>query len=142
MDELDRRIIELLQQNSRMTSSDMSKEIHLSVPAIAERIRKLEQNGVIDQFTIKLNRQAVGQHCLVYIFVMIQGSEHIESFRQMIIEAPEVLECNHIAGEYDYVLKVALPHVQALETFISTTLKSNRYVTRTNTVFILSTLKE
>lgn len=69
MDEIDLQILQILKANSRTTSSDISKMIHLSVPSIAERIRKLEKNGVIDQFTVKLNRRAIGQHCTVYIFV-------------------------------------------------------------------------
>lgn len=69
MDDIDLQILELLKRNSRMTSSDISKLIHLSIPSIAERIRKLERNGVIAQFTVKLDRKAMGKNCVVYIFL-------------------------------------------------------------------------
>ncbi|WP_322907015.1 Lrp/AsnC family transcriptional regulator [Paenibacillus campi] len=141
MDELDRRIVELLRRNGRMSSSDIGKEIHLSVPAVTERIRKLEQQGVIEQFTVRLNPKALGRYCTVFILVNVQGYEETEQFRRAIIQSEYVLECNHIAGEYDYLLKVALPDIEALEHFISRTLKATYGVIRTNTIFSLSQLK-
>ncbi len=141
MDEMDRRIVGLLRQNSRMSSSDIGKTVHLSIPAVTERIRKLEQQGVIEQFTVRLNPKALGRYCTVFIFVIVQGYEEIEQFRQLIIQSEYVLECHHIAGEYDYLLKVALPDIEALEQFISQTLKATYGVIKTNTIFSLSQLK-
>ncbi|MEK3771942.1 Lrp/AsnC family transcriptional regulator [Paenibacillus sp. FSL R5-0887] len=142
MDDIDLQILELLKSNGRMTSSEISKIVHLSVPSITERIRKLENNGVIDQFTVKLNRKAIGQTLLVYIFVQLHGSVETQHFRTTIIQSPLVLECHHISGEYDYLLKVGLPDLSELEGFITHTLKANHDIVRSNTVFILSTLKE
>ncbi|MET3207984.1 UNVERIFIED_CONTAM: Lrp/AsnC family leucine-responsive transcriptional regulator [Paenibacillus sp. PvR008] len=142
MDNIDLQILEMLKSNSRMASSDISKIIHLSVPSIAERIRKLEKKGVINQFTVKLNRKAMGQNYVVYIFVQLHGSAETQLFRKTIIQSPQVLECHHTSGEYDYLLKVALPDLAELEDFITHTLKANLNVMRSNTFFILSTLKE
>lgn len=142
MDDTDLQILELLKKNSRMTSSDISKVIHLSVPSIAERIRKLERNGMIEQFTVKLNRKAMGQGCVFYIFLQFHGSQETQAFREGIIQSPEVLECHHISGEYDYLLKVALEDLSAVEAFITHTLKAHYNIVRSNTSFILSTLKE
>ncbi|OBZ14243.1 transcriptional regulator [Bacillus sp. FJAT-27264] len=142
MDDIDLQILEMLKNNGRMTSSEISKVIHLSVPAITERIRKLEKNGVIDQFTIKLNRKAIGQNLVVYIFVQLQGSAETEQFRKTIIQSSLVLECHHISGEYDYLLKVGLPDLSEMEGFITHTLKAHHNVVRSNTIFTLSTLKE
>lgn len=142
MDNIDYQILELLKSNSRMTSSDISKCIHLSVPSVAERIRKLEKNGVIEQFTVKLNRKAMGQNCVIYIFVQLHGSADTQHFRTTMIESPHVIECSHTSGEYDYLLKVALSDLSEVEGFITNTLKANHHVVRSNTVFILSTLKE
>ncbi|MFD3257305.1 Lrp/AsnC family transcriptional regulator [Paenibacillus lentus] len=142
MDEIDLQILQMLKANSRITSSEISKVIHLSIPSIAERIRKLEKNGIIEQFTVKLNRRAIGQNCMVYIFVQLHGSVETEHFRKTIVESKYVLECHHTSGEYDYLLKVALPDISELEGFITYTLKSKYNIVRSNTVFILSTLKE
>ncbi|WP_151733604.1 Lrp/AsnC family transcriptional regulator ['Paenibacillus yunnanensis' Narsing Rao et al. 2020] len=142
MDDIDLQILELLKRNSRMTSSDIAKIIHLSVPSIAERIRKLERNGIIHQFTVKLDRKAMGQSCVVYMFVQLHGSAETQGFREAMIQSPEVLECHHISGEYDYLLKVALADLSGVEGFITHTLKARHNVVRSNTFFILSTQKE
>ncbi|NUU62256.1 Lrp/AsnC family transcriptional regulator [Paenibacillus agri] len=142
MDDIDLQILEMLKANGRITSSEISKAIHLSVPAVTERIRKLEKNGVIDQFTVKLNRKAIGYNFVVFIFVQLNGSAKTEQFRKNITQSPLVLECHHISGEYDYLLKVGLPDLSEMESFITHTLKANHDVVRSNTIFILSTLKE
>ncbi|AZK47480.1 Lrp/AsnC family transcriptional regulator [Paenibacillus lentus] len=142
MDDIDLQILRMLKANSRITSSEISKAIHLSIPSIAERIRKLEKNGVIEQFTVKINRRAMGQNCMVYIFIQLHGSEETQLFRETIVKSEFVLECHHTSGEYDYLLKVVLPEISELEGFITYTLKSKFNIVRSNTVFILSTLKE
>lgn len=142
MDSIDTKIIQLLKQNGRMTSSDMSKHTHLSIPAVAERVRKLEDRGVIERFTVKLNREEMGQSLLAFIFVILERTEDISVFREQIIQVPEVLECHHLAGEYDYLLKVAVEGTKGLEVFISNSLKAIKGVAKTNTIIALSTLKE
>ncbi|MEO3946705.1 Lrp/AsnC family transcriptional regulator [Gorillibacterium sp. CAU 1737] len=142
MDAIDHQIVELLKANSRISSSDISKAVHLSVPAVSERIRRLEKNQIIDRFTVKLNRKAAGQHIQVLISVQLTASADLPRFRQSMLEVPSVLECHHIAGEYDYLLKVALADLSELETFITDTLKARHSIARTNTVFILNTIKE
>lgn len=142
MDAIDRKIIEMLKQNGRMTSSEISKYTHLSVPAVAERIRKLEERGIIERFTVKLNREEIGQSLLAFIFVVLERTEDISPFREKMIQIQEVLECHHLAGEYDYLLKVAVPGTKGLEAFISNQLKGIKGVARTNTIIALSTVKE
>jgi len=142
LDDMDLSILHLLKQNSRMTSSDISRNVHLSIPAVAERIKKLEEKGIIDRFTVKLNRKLLGHTCLVYIFVVLDGSVDTESFRNMITTSEYVLECHNLAGEYDYLLKVSVLDIAMLEDFITYTLKKNQGVVKTNTIFILSTQKE
>ncbi|MGC5324522.1 Lrp/AsnC family transcriptional regulator [Brevibacillus sp. SYSU BS000544] len=142
MDLVDTKIIQLLKQNGRMTSSEMSKHTHLSIPAVAERVRKLEDRGVIERFTVKLNREEMGQTMLAFIFVILERTEDISVFRDKIIQVPEVLECHHLAGEYDYLLKVAVEGTKGLEAFISNSLKAIKGVAKTNTIIALSTLKE
>jgi Lrp/AsnC family leucine-responsive transcriptional regulator len=142
MDELDRKIIGLLKQNSRMTSSEISRQIHLSVPAVAERIRKLEESGIIERFTLKLNREKFGLHLAAFLLVTLEKPEHIPRFKELVLSSDSVLECHHIAGSYDYLLKVAVPRMADLEELISHTLKTVAGVIKTNTLIALSTVKE
>ncbi|WP_258959240.1 Lrp/AsnC ligand binding domain-containing protein [Paenibacillus tyrfis] len=77
-----------------------------------------------------------------FIFVNIDQTEHIEEFRKSIVQCSSVLECHHVAGEYDYLLKVLVEDTRALEHFISNTLKNIKGVLKSNTIISLSSLKE
>lgn len=142
MDLIDLHIINLLKENSRMTVSQISKIVNLSIPAVAERIRKLEQSGVIEQYTIKINKEKMNYKLLAFIFVNIDKTEHIENFRKSVIEYDCVLECHHLAGEYDYLLKIISQDTKGLENFISNSLKRITGILKTNTVIVLSSIKE
>jgi len=142
MDEIDITILNELKANGRATASEISKKIHLSIPAAAERIRKLEQSEIIQQYTIRINRQKTGQKLLAFILINIEKTDTIDQFREKIIQERCVLECHHVAGAYDYLLKVVLEDTQALEVFLSKKLKNIPGVASSNTFITLMTLKE
>jgi len=142
MDEIDHWILAALKENGRATASEISRRVALSVPAVAERIRKLEQSGIIEAYTVKVNRRAAGYHLMAFVFVNIDASEHIEPFRTRIVQEPCVLECHHIAGPNDYLLKVIVHDTDELEDFLSKVLKKIKGVVNSNTVIRLSTPKE
>ena len=142
MDELDLKIIELLKKNGRETASEISRKVSLSVPAVAERIRKLEQAGVIEQYTVRVNRKSTGHQLMAFIFVNIDVTENIEGFRKKIIQEKCVLECHHVAGPKDYLLKVLVKDTDELEEFISHKLKKIKGVVSSGTYIRLWTLKE
>ncbi|MNN81701.1 Leucine-responsive regulatory protein [compost metagenome] len=116
--------------------------VHLSIPAVSERIRKLEEKGIIERFTLKLGREAAGNGLLAFIFVTLERPECIPHFTGRIKESKEVLECHHLAGEDDYLLKIAVLDIKALEQFISNSLKQIPGIIKTKTVIAFSTLKE
>lgn len=142
MDSIDLNILDLLKENSRMTSSDISKKVNLSIPAVSERIRKMEEAGTIEKFTVRVNREKTGYKLLAFIYVTIDRSEHIENFRKTVVKFNPVLECHHIAGEYDYLLKVAAEDTRGLENFITKSLKKIKGILKTNTVIVLTSIKE
>ncbi|AWI04974.1 Lrp/AsnC family transcriptional regulator [Clostridium drakei] len=142
MDDIDLKIINTLKENSRSTSSEISKKVNLSIPAVAERIRKLEDGNIIEKYTIKINREKINYKLLAFIFVNIDKTENIENFRKSIVQYNSVLECHHVAGEYDYVLKVLVEDTKSLEYFLSNTLKKIKGVIKSNTIIVLSSLKE
>lgn len=141
MDETDRKIIGLLKNHARMTSSEISKRVQLSIPAVSERIRKLEETGIINKYTLMLNRSKMNLELMAFIFVNVE-TPHITTFREKMIQCSEVLECHHMAGEYDYLLKVVVRNTTELEKFITDTIKKDVLVSKTNTQIVLSTLKE
>lgn len=142
MDMTDAKILECLKGNGRATASEISKRVNLSIPAVSERIRKLEDSGIIEQYAVKLNRDKLGYRLLAVIFVNIDDTVNVSAFREKIIKFPQVIECHHMAGEYDYMLKVLLTDTAELEDFLSGKLKSIRGVQKSNTLIVLSTLKE
>lgn len=142
MDMIDLKILDTLKENSRISASDISKNINLSIPAVLERIRKMDESGLIEKYTIKINRDMADYKLLSYVFVNIDKTSNVENFRAEIIKFSSVLECHHIAGQYDYLLKVLVKDTKSLETFISKDLKGIKGVAGTNTIIVLSTLKE
>lgn len=142
MDHIDLKILEALKFNSRATASEISKQVSLSVPAISERLRKLEEGGIIEQYTLKTNREKMGYHLLSMVFVNVDQTMDITGFKEAVLSFPEVLECHHMAGEYDYMLKVLLEDTGELEHFISDKLKTIKGVKKSNTLIVLSTVKE
>ena len=142
MDSIDYAILDELKDNGKVSASGISKKVNLSIPAVAERIRKLENGNVIEKYTVKINRKQVDKCLLAFIFVNVDGTDNIENFRKIIIEQNCVLECHHVAGNYDYLLKVAVKDTQDLEIFLSDTLKKIKGVSNSNTIITLMTLKE
>lgn len=142
MDEIDKSILKELKKNGRVSTSEISKRVYLSVPAVAERIKKMEQANIIEKYTIKINKKKIGYNLLAFILVNINTTENIENFRMKIIQEPHVLECHHIAGPNDYLLKVLVRDTEELENFLSNILKNINGVETSNTIISLSTLKE
>ncbi len=142
MDSIDLSILNLLKQNAKNTASQISKKVGLSIPAVTERIRKLDDAKVINRYTVQLNHKKMGYHILAFVFVNIDSSANIKGFREQVVGFEQVLECHHMAGEYDYLLKVVTTDTTELEDFLSNGLKSIKGVEKTNTLIVLSTLKE
>lgn len=142
MDQIDINILNAMKLNGRSTASEISKKVSLSIPAVSERIKKLEESNIIEHYTVKINREKMGYKLLTMVFVNLDQTANIDNFREAIIQFPEVIECHHMAGEYDYMLKVLHKDTSELENFLSKRLKSIRGVQKSNSLIILSTLKE
>ena len=141
MDHHDNKILQLLSANSRITGADISRKVNLSLPAVTERLRKLDRSGYIDKYTIKMNRQKLELNVLAFIRVWIDHSKGAGNLDN-IIALNEVLECHHIAGDYDLLLKVVVKDTVALEELLVKKIKGIKSVSRTSTTIILSTYKE
>lgn len=142
MDTIDLKILDVLKENGRASASEISKKVNLSIPAVAERIRKMQEANIIEKYTIKVNREKTNYKLLAFIFVDIDKTENAESFKKLITRNNNVLECHHVAGEYDYLLKVLVEDTKSLEAFISNKLKKIKGVLKSNTIICLSSLKE
>jgi len=142
LDSLDYKAIEQLMVQGRMTWSDLAAVLQLSAPATADRVRRLEEKGVIQGYAAQIHPPAVGMDLLAYVAVTLERPDHRAAFLALVQQTPEIQECHHVAGEDDYWLKVRCCHTRHLEQLISDRLKSLPGIVRTRTTIVLSTVKE
>jgi len=143
LDETDLKILTLLQKQGRITNSQLAAEAGISPPAMLERVKRLENAGVIEGYTAIINPDKVGcgTTALVWVSLAAHRTASFESFAREIRKLPEVLECHHIAGEEDFVLKVVVRNIQEYEDFVLNKLTPIPGVGKIKTTFILSSLK-
>ena len=117
LDEMDRSLLRLLQENSRLSSAELARRVKLSTPGLQKRLRKLEQNGTIDRYVTLINRQALGLNllCFAQISLAHNQPECMSNFCDRVQGLAEVLECHHLVGEFDYLLKFVVVNHQHLE---------------------------
>jgi DNA-binding Lrp family transcriptional regulator len=143
LDEVDKRLLRALQLDGRLSNVELARSVHLSPPATHARLRRLEKEGYIRQYAAVMNREKTGYDLLCFIHVSLQMHqlEQVEKFREATRQMPEVLECHHITGEYDYLLKVALRNRKDLERFLVDRLTPIPGVGRIHTSLVLTEVK-
>lgn len=143
LDELDITILQQLQQNGRISNADLARQINLSPPAVHARMRRLEKEGYIRQYTALLNPEKIGYDmiCFVHMALQIHQPEQMEAVRIAIQKMPEVLECYHLTGEFDYIMKVAIRNRRDLQRFILQRLTALPGIARVQTGLVLSAVK-
>ncbi len=142
MDELDSRIVDLLQRDGRATQLELSRKVGLSQPAVAERIRKLEERGVITGYTARVDAAKLGKDITAFIGVNIEHPKYFEGFAKKVMSMPEVLEAHRVAGQDSYILKVKTANTRTLDQLLVETLRTISGVTRTHTTIVLTSIKE
>ena len=143
LDDLDKAILEQLQIDGRISNADLARRINLSPPATHARVRQLEKRGYIRQYTALLDREKTGYDmlCFVQMSLQLHQQENIDRVRTAINQMPEVLECYHLTGEYDYLLKVVVRNRKDLERFIMDRLTPIPGVARVHTSLVLTEVK-
>ena len=141
MDDKDKLILSLLQQDGRMTASEISEKVDLSVPAVTERIRKLTEGGVLKDFRAVLDAKKVDYDVTAYILLDMSSSSSYGDMVQYAQDNDEVLECHSITGEGSHILKVRTHDTSSLESLLRN-IQSWPGVIRTHTMIVMSTFKE
>ena len=143
LDAMDRRILEILQSEGRLPNARIAERVGLSPPSVLERIRKLETKGVIRGYAAMVDGPRLGLRTEVYVAVALSlhRRESIEEFRAAILAMPQVLECHHLTGEEDFLLRVVVPEISDYEDFLLHTLTRVEGVSKLKSAFVLSTLK-
>jgi Lrp/AsnC family leucine-responsive transcriptional regulator len=141
LDKIDVKILELLQQNSRVKRNELADKTGLSIPSVTDRMRKLEDNGYIESYQTKLNRKMLGRDITAFIFVVSDSSKNYKDFISHALQTPEVLECHSITGDGSHVLKIQTASTSTLEKLLSK-IQSWKGVQSTRTSIVLSSHKE
>lgn len=143
-DQTDLQILKLLQQNARMTIKEISEKVHLSTTPVHERIRRMEENGVIEQYTTVVNRARVGKGLMVICYVSLRqhsknaGGKFIQAIRDM----HEVMECLTISGQFDFLLKVVTENMDSYYDFHVNKLSQVENVGNIQSVFVMGVVKQ
>jgi Transcriptional regulators len=140
MDAIDSKILEVLQDNSRVSISDLSKQVNLSLSAVSERLKKLEASSVIEKYTVILNSKSLGQELSVFMNISLENPRNTSEFFEIIRQESEILECHYVTGEYDYILKITTKNTATLESLMNR-IKEIPGIKRTQTNVVLSSLK-
>ena len=142
LDTLDYKILELLCSNGRMTWAELASALGMSAPSTAERVKRLEEKGMILGYSLRLNYQSLGYTVTAFVAVTLTHPKYITGFTAAVDDLDEIEECHHVAGDDDYLLKVRCRTTKHLDDFLNTKLKLIKGVSRTRTTIVLSSTKE
>lgn len=140
MDDIDRKILSILSENSVATATEMMSQVNLSIPAINKRIQKLQSSGVIQKFTVLVDPAKIGKPIIAYILVVLQQGAKVETIMDFVRSDPDILECSGVTGEYDYIMKVCAADVPSLQKKINS-LKRSAGVVKSHTMLSLTEYK-
>ena len=144
LDDTDRKILELLQQDSNITNALLAQAIGLSPAPTLERVKKLEQSGVIKGYHASVEATAVGIGVSTFVLVNLKGhnKENITRFTKAIAEIPEIVECHHVTGQADFMLRIVCADIPAYQSLMLEQVTNIDVVDNMQSMVILSTFKD
>ena len=143
LDRVDRRILDALQADARISNQELAKKVGLSPAPCWRRLRRLEEEGFISGYATLLNGSAIGLPIVAYALVTLDNhhADTVKQFDRLIQDRPEVLECHSMSGPNDYLLRIVAASMEAYEHFLSTQVLQLAAVRSVNTSFVLRTKK-
>lgn len=143
IDQIDYKLIELLQQNCKQTTKELAIQLDLSTTAIHERIKKLERQKIITDYIAVINKDKINRSFLAVAHIKIKShsKDAILQFEKKIHQIPEVLECFHVSGEYDYILKIGVKDMEAYRELMLSKLTTMEEVQSSHSMFVIKEVK-
>lgn len=141
LDDIDIKILNILQKSGRTKRNKIAEEVGLSIPSVSDRLNKLEEKGAIEGYYAKLNKKIFGYDIMAYIVVIMDSSKHYRNLITKVEKIPEIIECHSVLGEGSHMLKTIVKNTESLEKLLSE-IQSWTGVMATKTTFVLSTIKE
>ena len=140
-DEIDLKILEILQKEGRTKRNELAVRVGLSLPAVSERLKKLEESGIIKGYFAHLDYHILGNDVTAFIIATVDSSRHFASFVEHVNSTTEILECHAITGDGTHIIKIRTENTSGLERLLAK-VQSWQGVTKTTTSVVLSTSKE
>jgi Lrp/AsnC family leucine-responsive transcriptional regulator len=143
LDQIDKNLINLLQNDCKQTTKQLSLQLNLSVTAVYERIKKLENQDVIEKYVAVINKNKIKKSFLVFCHVKLvqHAKEYVSTFEREILKLEEVSECFHVSGESDYILKIYVKDMDAYREFMVTKLTAIKHIGSTQSTFTIAQVK-
>lgn len=143
MDSKDKKLLILLQNDAKKTTKELANELDLSVTAVFERIKKLEKQEVIKKYVALLNNDKIEKNFIVLCHVKLvqHKKEYIFQFETEITQFPEILECFHVSGDYDYILKICVRDIHEYREFMVSKLTTLQHISSTQSSFMIKEVK-
>jgi len=144
LDDLDKKILNLLQQNSKANIKEIALKIGLTQTPTYERIKRLEKNGYIEKYVAILNKEKIGFHVEVFcqVTLLVHSKDLITKFELAIHKIDEVVECFHVAGNYDYLLKIIVKDMNTYQNFLKNKLSVLDSVANVQSTFVMTSTKK
>ena len=140
LDRTDRKILELLQQDCRITIKELAEKLHLSNTPVYERVKKLERSRIIKNYVAMLDPEKIDRSMTVFISILLtkHTRDVVDSFREQALALPEVMEFYYTSGNFDAMLKIMVKDMNEFQYFIQEKLSKFEFLTRFNSTFVIA----
>lgn len=144
LDAIDKKILLILQQNSKTNIKEVALKVGLTQTPTYERIRRLENSGIIEKYVAVLNKEKIGYHVEVFcqVTLLVHSKKMITKFEKAVNRIDEIMECFHVAGNYDYLLKVIVKDMKSYQLFLKNKLSILDSIANVQSTFVMTSTKE
>lgn len=143
LDDTDKKLLKLLQTDSKQTTKELSSKLNLSVTAVYERIKKLEREEIIDKYVVLLNGSKIDKSFVVFCQIKLiqQSKDFILGFEKEVVKFSEILECFNVSGDYDYILKIVVKDMEEYRDFLVNKLSTLHQIGSKHSTFMIGEVK-
>ena len=144
IDSIDKQILEILQLNSNQSIKQIAAQLHLTNTPVHERIKKLERSGIIEGYSANIDAKKIGKDLMVYTSVSLKEhtKDYLLNFETKVQSLKEVIECHHVSGEHDYLLKVILKNMDDYRDFLTNKLAKIANIGNVHSSFVVGVVKK
>ena len=144
LDKLDRRILKVLQQQGRISMTELAEQVGLSTTPCTERVRRLEREGVIEGYSARVNPKALGLPLLVFVEIKLasKSGDIFEAFRREVLKLPQILDCHLVSGDFDYLIKARIPDMSQYRELLGDILLKMPQAEESRSYIVMEEVKE